>query len=513
MNEHVLAAGEFANAAQHTSSVETLRTLKLLEEHHKRLAELLKLPTERIDAESIGDEKQGAPPSLAKDGSSASGGGGDGTPRKSDDNHAGSGSVTTAGTTKVPSLSQQQRPSRNLTSSIASNLASARGIRSKYRGQAQPLSPSVSNDPASGNLEVLPRRDSSRGKMQNILELPSSSSPKPSWAPPDSVSRTPSSGGDGRKNESQPAKSSASEEGYSRFYNQIGTFLGRLPAPLAFTGLPLISEESVPGEESAPSEQPPPTPAQTQTSPKRNRLRQQHSTTASSSDELSKYFSKPALRAIEHRSASDSFYVVPTSGHTMSYANILTFADKEKRRLEASSLHSGSASIEDDDDFVDAHESPTAMHSVAPQLSATARRRVGKTRSEKDLHNAIEELCMENSSLKEMIDKLSNRLQAFEASSQRLVESRLMARPGSPATTTSPGGAPTASGGQDVLRRTNIELEEKWNAAQQKIEALEKDNDKMQRTLVKYRQKWDSLKESAKARRAHTPAGESAAQS
>jgi dynactin complex subunit len=286
--------------------------------------------------------------------------------------------------------------------------------------------------------------------------------------------------------------------------------LGRLPAPLAFTGLPLISEESTTGEESAKPEQPPPIPVQTQSSPKRNRLRQQHSSTASSYDELSKYFSKPALRAIEHRSASDSFYVVPTSGHTMSYANILTFADKEKRRLEASSLHSGSASIEDDDDFVDAHESPTATHSQS-QLSVTARRRVGKARSEKDLHNVIEELCMENNSLKEMIDKLSKRLQAFEASSQRLAESRIMARPGSPATT-SPGGAP-GSGSQDTLRRANIDLEEKWSVAQQKIEMLEKDNDKMQRTLFKYRQKWDSLKETAKARRAQPPGGESAGQS
>jgi hypothetical protein len=508
VNEHVLAAGEFANAAQHTSSVEALRTLRLLEEHHRRLAELLKLPAERTDPDSA-SEKQGAPPSLSKDGSSASTGSGDDTLQKGDKNDADSGGATASGAAKVPSLSQQQRPARNLTSSIASNLASARGIRSKYRAQGQPLSPSVSNDPASGNLEVLPRRESSRGKMQNMLD-PASGSPKPSWAPPDALPRTaPSSSG---RTKEQQRSSPAGEEGYSRFYNQIGTFLGRLPAPLAFTGLPLISEESTLGEESTKADQTPPPPAQTQSSPKRNRLRQQPSSTASS-DELSKYFSRPALRAIEHRSASDSFYVVPTSGHTMSYANILTFADKEKRRLEASSLHSGSASIEDEEDFVDAYESPTAMHSQPSQLSAPARRRVGKTRSEKDLHNAIEELCMENGSLKEMIDKLSKRLQAFEASSQRLAESRIMAPPGSPGITTSPGGVPSGSGSQEALRRAQIELEEKWNAAQQKVETLEKENDKMQRTLVKYRQKWDSLKESAKARRAHPPAGETAAQS
>ncbi|CRK48772.1 hypothetical protein BN1723_020649, partial [Verticillium longisporum] len=66
------------------------------------------------------------------------------------------------------------------------------------------------------------------------------------------------------------------------------------------------------------------------------------------------------MRAMSGQNPNESFYVVPTSGHTMSYANILNFADKEKRRMDAS-LHVGgdSGRFEDDeDDFVDARDTP-----------------------------------------------------------------------------------------------------------------------------------------------------------
>src|SRR5688500_3687868 len=45
ITEHTQAAGEFANAARSTSSIEALRTLKLLEEHHRKIADILKRPT------------------------------------------------------------------------------------------------------------------------------------------------------------------------------------------------------------------------------------------------------------------------------------------------------------------------------------------------------------------------------------------------------------------------------------------------------------------------------------
>jgi len=211
------------------------------------------------------------------------------------------------------------------------------------------------------------------------------------------------------------------------------------------------------------------------------------------------------MRALarEGHSASDSFYVVPTSGHTMSYANILTYAEKEKRRLEASA-HSDLAppAEEDEDDFVDARET------LVP-LSPGARRRAARNQShmEKGLRNTIEELSMENKSLKDMLDNVSKRLHAFEASSQHsamaLAESYRVMRPGSPSATHASGKAV-----DDALRKKALDMEEQLGAAVKQMERLEKDNRKMQKTLDKYREKWEMLKAGAKARR-EAQAGES----
>ena len=195
----------------------------------------------------------------------------------------------------------------------------------------------------------------------------------------------------------------------------------------------------------------------------------------------------------------DSFYVVPKTGHTMSYANILSFAEKEKRRL-GSSAHGSLVDVaeDEDDDFVDARETPVP-------LSPEVRRRIGRARSDKDLSNTIEELYTENKSLKDMLDKLTKRLHAFEASAQNsamaLAESFRLMRPGSPAS--------SVKSNDDALRKKNQEIVEQLAAALKQMERLEKDNRKMQKTLEKYRDKWEVLKAGAKARREAQGAGDS----
>src|SRR3569833_2877586 len=152
VSEHALAAGEFSNATKSTASVEALRTLRLLEQHHRRLSELLKYPLDH-------------PVHQAADGD-------------------GDGAAAEAGRAKQDLRSrtggqapQQRRypPSRELSSSIASNLASARGIRSKHRGQ--PLAPSVSADQAPGSMDSHMRKDGSRAQLQRMLRQKGS----PSW--------------------------------------------------------------------------------------------------------------------------------------------------------------------------------------------------------------------------------------------------------------------------------------------------------------------------------------------
>ncbi|UQC76101.1 uncharacterized protein CLUP02_17612 [Colletotrichum lupini] len=530
INEHALAAGEFANAARSTSSIEALRTLKLLEEHHQRLAELLKIPFDRRAAASQNpssetiDEKQ---ESHASDATSDVSSPDDGrTKSRSGQQQQSAGGSPVATVKGVPSLAQQRRyPSREMTSSIASNLASARGIRGS-RNRSQPIPPSVTNDQAPGNMEVQARRDGSRTKMQNVLDQ----SGKPGWIPPTA---------DSPRRETEPKKteevaSPASDDGYSRFYSTFGNIINRLSAPLAFAGLPLITEESSSITSSSsvpePHAEAPPEPAPAKRS---NRLKP--SPAAPAEPDLSKIYSRATLRAISANNPNDSFYVVPTSGHTMSYANILNFADKEKRRLEAS-LHSGvggggggagDSLIEDDeDDFVDARESPSMMM-AAPTSPGVSRRRgaAGKPKTEQNLKNTVEELYLENRGLKDMLDKLSKRLHAFEATAQNsslaLAESIRLRRPGSPATvgaspfTTGGGGGGGGGGGMSstdaVLKARNKELEEQMAMAMQRMEALEKENRTMARTLEKYREKWEKLKAGAKARRqAQGGAGESA---
>lgn len=477
VNEHALAAGEFSNAAQSTSSIEALRTLKLLEQHHKKLSEILQLPSVPTSQQSTGDvevpenggikERQ----SLTEDISMVA-------KEKPDGARDAAASRTSAALAHKPkpslTLHQQRRyATRDLTSSIASNLATARGIRTGQR--VQPLIPSVSNDQAPGNLEIHPRRE--------IAEQAG----KPSWVPP-----TP--GLPGRTEPQQTTEttkaeeraSSPSNDGYSRFYNAFGSILNRISAPLAFAGLPLITEESTTLEFS-PSSPP------EQTNPRRSRSRLPQ--TVSTEPDLSKIYSKATLRALGNR-PNDSFYVVPTSGHTASYASILSFDQKEKRRLMASaSIHHDPSMIEEDpdeDDFVDAREAP---------VSASLRKRVGGEISDRKTHTVIEELHLENAHLKEMLDKVSKRLHAFEIGSQSshlaLAQSLRMHRPGSPMSSSGGGRNET----DESLKKRNQELEEKLAQAMRRIDLLEQEMGRKDASLEKYRERWEKLKAGAKARR------------
>ncbi|KAK7218817.1 hypothetical protein V2G26_006820 [Clonostachys chloroleuca] len=466
INEHTLAAGEFATAARSTSSIEALRTLKLLEEHHRRLAELLNIPDQPAqhaagDDADAGNEKAhqqntgNAVHSLSQ--------------KEASTETQGSKSPS------KPGLPQPRRiASREMSSSIASNLASARGIRSKYR--AQPLTPSVSNDEAPGNLDPHPRRDGSKSTMQTLIEHQPG---KPTWIPPTAQSQSKNDNKARQKRKdvaSSPTDASSAQSddaGYNRFYNTFGSLINRISAPLAFASLPLIQEESTLSEES-------------QSSPESSRskpsIRARPTPATSVEPDLTKVISKATMNAIlkDGVAPSDSFYVVPTSGHTISYANILSYAEKEKRRLEASSHGSLGGGDEEDDDFVDAKETPTS-------LSPGAKRRVGRARTDKELSNTIEELYTENKSLKDMLDKLTKRLHAFEASAQNMAESYRMMRPGSPLSNASSSRAKVADDEYSMMKRH--------------IEKLEKENKKMQKTLDKYREKWETLKAGAKARR------------
>ncbi len=473
INEHTLAAGEFARAAVGTGSKEALRTLKLLEEHHQKLSQLLKFPTENpvVDATS---EKTVTPSAAVSELRSPSKDGGQASPRRT---------PATPSTLQIP----RRMPPRDMSSSIASNLASARGIRSSNNRRA--LSPSISTQQAPGSLEVPIRNTNRQSTSPDVMSEQEHA--KPSWLPPMPInqSKTDAQALTARTSAAaEPAAPSASEEGFNRFYSTVENLLSKLSAPLAYAGLPLISEEpSTPPEPTKPKE-----------APQRSKYTTSRSTPGD--PDLNKFISRAALRASAHPTqGGDSFYVVQPTGHTVSYANILSFAEKEKRRL-AASMHSADPGMFDDpdhDDFVDAHETPMPP---SPGLKRFGGK--GKSTGVKELENVVEELYIENKSLKDCIDQLSKRLHAFEMSAQQsslaLQESMRMLRPSSPAP------APiVAKGGETEAKmiRKIKSLEEQVEAGEKEVRKLAKENEKLQTVVARYRDRWEKLKEGAKNRR------------
>lgn len=239
-------------------------------------------------------------------------------------------------------------------------------------------------------------------------------------------------------------------------------------------------------------------------------------TSAFAEPDVSGLFSRAALRSIQNTPGSspgnpaESFYVVPTTGGTMSYAGILTRAEKEARR---NSLE------EAEEDFVDARETPpspevrqrTGHSRIAPR---------GATDRLMSLQNpkTLEELQMENQALKQLSDTLSKRLHMWEvnaqSSSMALQQSlramhhhnagtaehlsQGLSTTSSPVATLSSAPAPPDS---DARVK---ELEELVRRGEQELERVGRENDKLKNVLGRYRDRWEKLKEGAKTRRAET---------
>lgn len=299
------------------------------------------------------------------------------------------------------------------------------------------------------------------------------------------------------------------DEGFSRFYSAFENILYKLSAPLAFAGLPLAADDSnkTPEHETAPAR-------------KANPRRESQGL----EPDLTKFISRAALRASSRdgHSTNDSFYVVPTAGGTVSYARILSFAEKEKRRL-AASMHSENpelfSNVDDEDDFVDARETPISLSPTASRAASFKWRNA----SDKELANKVEELGMENQSLKDCIDKLTKRLQAFEMSAQQssmaLHESIRLARDMSPVRerehkiTAAVSDRQTRThseeraAAEDTFQRRVLQLEERVHTGAREIEKLTRENEKLKSVVARYRERWEKLKEGAKTRREGSTAG------
>lgn len=282
----------------------------------------------------------------------------------------------------------------------------------------------------------------------------------------------------------------ATDAPFQQFYSTFESLISKLSAPLAFAGLPLTTPTTT-AATPAPSEPPTkpskPTPSPPKPSP--------------ASIDYSQLISRAALRAVGPSSGhnpSESFYVVPTTGGTVSYAEIMNRIEREENRHSRGSHRRNLSSATNEDDFVDARStilsdrlSPTT-HRFHPN-EATIN---GKT---------MEEISLENQALKHLSDTLSKRLHVFEMSAQTssaaLAQSiRSLQR--------SPLSTPENSRGKTASRRDGdgankriAELEEILRKSDADNRRRKEENLRLRDTIAKYREKWENLKAGAKARR------------
>lgn len=442
--------------------------MKLLEKHHENLAQLLKFRISHPQsAEAISPERKlaehGALSSLSP------------LPRE-----------LSSYRSPPPNPLSTHLPQREISSSIASNLASARGIPSSRQRKGTPASPTVTQYTENRVLST-----SSKSRPGETTKAPYHGAPsenvqgvhqkqpllKASAAEPVQSSSFSRLATNTTSTEDSP--SSRNDEPFQRFYAKVENLFSTLSAPLAFAGLPLnIGEPAISTPNPSPSaftkteEQLPPT-----------------------DPEFSKIFSRAALRALreEHGGAAtggpfngaESFYVVPTTGGTISYAEILARAQQDANRQSSKINNSSNSDEQLDDEFVDARETPQ------PASPVSSRRLKPGTKT-------MEELQLENEALRALADKVCRRLFEFEMGAQTsslALQRSIRAMQGSSGT----GHAgPTDN---DVNPGKIAELEGQLAKVKREAEQMEKENEKLKHVVGRYRERWEKIKEGAKARR------------
>ncbi|CAI6336950.1 unnamed protein product [Periconia digitata] len=418
-HEHDSAASAFNEATQDTANSEALRILSLLEDHHRKLAGLIKEPPRKKDTTKP-SATQSSDTAAASQGSK-------------------SATVARASSPSAPSTSSSTRtPSRRRLpqSSIATNLAEKRGIPRRGTPSAAPVS--VTNALAS-------RNESASTPVRDMLERQSRKA--------EAEKRTGNTD-NGSKDEKEKARDSTSiaststEDNFRRFYSAFGGVISAISAPLAFTSLPLSPTPPTPALEPPPKKEVKPAPKP----PSRTQSPEASRTVKSSEPDLAALISKPALRALQeantpHFANNESFYLVPTSGGTVSYANILQNPNAPLHHHHhphhaAQNPHLDSISEGDNEsgsglrgssheEFVDAHET------VGPPSPTTSRNRPrskGKPSSSSTTTNVatartlaagrgagqktVEEYELQIETLLQTVDKQSKRIAMWETTSQ-----------------------------------------------------------------------------------------------
>jgi len=331
---------------------------------------------------------------------------------------------------------------------------------------------------------------------------------KPPWAPPTHI-------GD------EESAASANDAPFQQFYNTLESLMSKISAPLAFAGLPLTSTTKVTSQDDTHKDtKKPPSPI------------------LSKDLDYSQLISRAALRAVQDgrftsTNPAESFYVVPTTGGTVSYAEIMSRADHEAT-TRRHTRHLSNLSEDNMEDFVDAKETlpasansaeirakkppnpPTRPRKLLPLLTQPSTTTTTTPSSIHHHQNALEELTLANTTLKQNLDKLSKRLHIFEASAQSSSAAlaysirSLAAHPSSPSPSPSSNPNPNPTTNVEPTTTTTspssssariTELEDLLRKNERELTRRDRENAKLNENLARYRDKWESLKKGAKARR------------
>jgi hypothetical protein len=303
--------------------------------------------------------------------------------------------------------------------------------------------------------------------------------------------------------QSQPS----SDASFSKFYNTFEGLFSKLSGPLAFAGLPLTAEQAAKD-------------ASQQQIKKSEKEKSKEKTRVSSSDEpdLTKIYSAAALKAVREDvgpsfGPQESFYLVPPTGGTVSYAGMVSGG-------RSSTLIPDTIN-EDDDEFVDARES---MAPPSPRSLRNSGRKGGSPVASRDgrrpksaAGKTEEELELEITVLKQLLDTQAKRLQMWEMSSQSqsmALQQSMRAvrqRPDLPnvgsdqsAIEKLASAATSAADAEKIQQLETLlkaETEEK-QALEMRGSRMESENKRLQTTVGRYRDKWEQLKAGARKREA-----------
>ena len=435
-SSHALAATSFASAAKTTRDPESHRTLEILVQQHERYATRLKALAEKPDSQPPSPDTAEEPEKTSVEGTA---------------NERRSRSpppapplplVKTSGAAPYPARLQKS------TSSLATNLASARGIPpssgpppDSRRRRPPPLAPPTDSKPTTNPLSLLP--------------------PDAPGSP-----HTPQ------------------EEPFSKFYSSLNTLIHRIGSPftasLAFAGLQ-VGETSTDNEISTSI-------LPTGWTQGRGRGRN---------------------LGLDETAGGESFYVVPTSGGTISYADIL-------------------------------------HHNAPPRKPRSLLSTVETTDRKDELakftgHNkTLEELQLENATLRRSLEQATREKQKLERRSrenENMLKSSVIAlsRNSGPAGmqmlnrqhdqswlhTVHDDGEEVYSEGRHVgqleLIREERDLDSEARIAaleaevrevKAKAERTARENEKLKKQVLRDREKWESLRDNARKRGSRVAGGE-----